>query len=174
MLLLDVLEHLPDPHIAIREAWRVLGYDGKLILKVPCLYPLHDAPRDFQRWTTFGLRLAVALPDAEVVVERNFGVPLETAGLLTNLAWGKTALGVIRQHSLLSVPILLLLPVLVIIQNLIGALASKLSKDVSTMPFALCLVVRKITPANVDGFQPIQRNVGADGESRPSSAPPLA
>ena len=174
VLLLDVLEHLPDPHIAIREAWRVLGYDGKLILKVPCLYPLHDAPRDFQRWTTFGLRLAASLPDAEVIAERNLGTPLETAGLLANLAWAKTALGALRRRSLLSVPILLLLPVVVIIQNLIGALASKLSKDLNTMPFALCLIVRKTAPVNVDGFQPSQQKVGADGEASPLSAPPPA
>ena len=154
VLLLDVLEHLPDPHIAISEAWRVLSSDGILILKVPCLYPLHDAPRDFQRWTTFGLRLAVSLPDAEVIAERNFGAPLETAGLLANLAWAKTALGALRRRSLLSLPILLLLPVVVIIHNLIGALASKLSRDVSTMPFALCLIVRKATPVNVVGSVP--------------------
>ena len=163
VLLLDVLEHLSDPHVAIGEAWRVLGSDGILILKVPFLYPLHDAPRDFQRWTTYGLRLAVALPNAEIIVERNFGTPLETAGLLTNLAWAKTALGAMRRRSLWCVPILLLLPVLVIIENLIGALASTLSKDVSTMPSALCLIVRKttaLTTLTIEGLEPKQGSTG--------------
>ena len=143
VLLLDVLVRLSDPHAAIREAWRVLGSDGTLVLKVPCLYPLHDAPRDFQRWTIFGLRRAIDMPDAEIIAGRNLGTPIETAGLLTNLAWGKTALGALRRRSLFSLPLLLILPFLVVFQNLVGALASWLSRDVETMPFAICLIVRK-------------------------------
>lgn len=173
VLLLDVLEHLPDPNVAIREAWRVLCSDGILVLKVPCLYPVHDAPRDFQRWTTFGLRRAVALPDAEIIAERNFGAPLETAGLLTNLAWGKTVLGAMRRRSLLSVPILLFLPLLVIVQNLIGALASIVSSDVSTMPFALCLIVRK-TATDADKHLRNSTNIKPDYENKLSPAPPKA
>ena len=54
-LLLDVLEHLPFPATAIAEINRVLKAEGKFTLQVPFLYPIHDAPLDFHRWTEFGL-----------------------------------------------------------------------------------------------------------------------
>ena len=51
VLLLDVLEHLRAPEVCITEIERVLKIRGKLFLKVPFLYPVHDAPFDFHRWT---------------------------------------------------------------------------------------------------------------------------
>lgn len=59
VLLLDVLEHLPRPADCLREIARVLKPTGILVLKVPFLYPLHDVPLDFHRWTHFGLQQLV-------------------------------------------------------------------------------------------------------------------
>ena len=56
VLLLDVLEHIPAPSDCLEEVRRVLKPGGTLIIQVPFLYPIHDAPLDFQRWTEFGLK----------------------------------------------------------------------------------------------------------------------
>jgi SAM-dependent methyltransferase len=51
ILLLDVLEHLPRPENCVAEINRVLKRGGKLVMQAPFVYPIHDAPLDFQRWT---------------------------------------------------------------------------------------------------------------------------
>jgi SAM-dependent methyltransferase len=55
VLLLEVLEHLPDDRKALHEIHRVLKPGGKLYLSVPFIYPVHDAPTDYRRYTMFGL-----------------------------------------------------------------------------------------------------------------------
>jgi len=56
ILCTEVLEHLREPHIAIGEMWRVLKRGGTLILSTRFVYPLHDAPHDYWRFTKYGLR----------------------------------------------------------------------------------------------------------------------
>ncbi|HSR92855.1 MAG TPA: class I SAM-dependent methyltransferase [Gemmatimonadales bacterium] len=59
VLLADVLEHIPVPAELMREIARVLAPGGKVIVLVPFLYRVHEAPYDFYRYTEFALdRLA--------------------------------------------------------------------------------------------------------------------
>ena len=51
----EVLEHTQDPFRAIRELSRLLTRDGHLLLSVPFLYPVHEAPHDYWRLTPHGL-----------------------------------------------------------------------------------------------------------------------
>ena len=79
---LEVIEHVRDPAAALAEISRVLRSGGKLLLSIPFLYPVHDAPHDFQRLTIHGLQRDVAL--AGLNVERiapNLGAA-QTAGLI--------------------------------------------------------------------------------------------
>ncbi len=50
-----VIEHVDDPAAAVAEWFRVLRPGGHLVLAAPYLYPTHEAPYDFQRFTHFGL-----------------------------------------------------------------------------------------------------------------------
>jgi SAM-dependent methyltransferase len=51
-----VLEHLEDPQAALIEIARILKPGGTLILSAPLYWHLHEAPRDFFRYTEYGLR----------------------------------------------------------------------------------------------------------------------
>jgi len=56
ILCTEVLEHLPEPQRAIDEMWRVLEPGGQLVLTTRFLFPIHDAPHDYFRFTKYGLR----------------------------------------------------------------------------------------------------------------------
>jgi SAM-dependent methyltransferase len=51
----QVFEHLVDPAAAMKEAVRVLKRGGRLILTVPGVWPTHEAPHDYWRFTRHGL-----------------------------------------------------------------------------------------------------------------------
>jgi SAM-dependent methyltransferase len=51
-----VLEHLEEPEQAIRECFRVLKPGGHAIYTVPLFWHLHEEPRDFFRYTKYGLK----------------------------------------------------------------------------------------------------------------------
>ena len=56
VLCTEVLEHLPEPQRAIDEIFRVLKPGGMLLLTTRFLFPIHDAPHDYFRFTKYGLR----------------------------------------------------------------------------------------------------------------------
>lgn len=56
ILCTEVLEHLPEPQRAIDEMFRILAPGGQLLLTTRFLFPIHDAPNDYFRFTKYGLR----------------------------------------------------------------------------------------------------------------------
>jgi SAM-dependent methyltransferase len=52
----SVLEHLRRPGQLVAEALRVLKPGGSVILQVPFMWQVHEAPHDYYRFTCFGLR----------------------------------------------------------------------------------------------------------------------
>lgn len=141
-LLLDVLEHIPDPERCLAETFRVLKPDGTLTIQVPFMYPIHDAPLDFHRWTRFGLRRAAQTIGFEVSNEMAIGHPIETAALGANIAMSKTVLNWISGRN----PLMLLgvtLPLLVVLVNCMAWVVALLSRSEDMMPYAYRMVWRK-------------------------------
>ena len=53
---LNVLEHLYNPQLFLKESYRVLKDDGTIILHIPFQWWVHEAPHDYFRYTPYGLR----------------------------------------------------------------------------------------------------------------------
>ena len=69
----QVIEHLPDPQMAIAEAARVLRPAGLLFLSWPYLYPIHAPPWDFARLSEFAMDRMLAAHGLELVERRRLG-----------------------------------------------------------------------------------------------------
>ena len=142
VLLLDVLEHLHNPKLCIQEVVRVLKPGGVFYVQVPFIYPEHDAPLDYHRWTKYGMRKLVSEYHLAICVEKSFGKPIETAVLLFNIALAKSMLTWFRKGS----PALILAPVVplaIFLANLFGYAFAMLNLEDDMMAHGHCLVLRK-------------------------------
>lgn len=52
---LQVMEHLPEPVFFLSECYRILKPEGKLLITVPFMWHVHEAPHDYFRYTRYGL-----------------------------------------------------------------------------------------------------------------------
>ena len=57
IVIADVLEHLKNTDDVLNECMRILKPGGTLIATMPFLYPVHDDPDDYQRWTPTRFRI---------------------------------------------------------------------------------------------------------------------
>lgn len=62
-----VLEHLEEPEAALREAYRVMKPGACAIYTIPMYWHLHEEPRDFYRYTRYGIAHLASKAGFEVV-----------------------------------------------------------------------------------------------------------
>ena len=69
-----VLEHVREPAAFLEECHRVLRDDGRIVILVPFLHPVHEAPHDYFRYTRFGLEHLLSRAGfADIVVHEKTG-----------------------------------------------------------------------------------------------------
>ena len=56
IILQQVLEHVEEPSVLLNELARVIKPGGRIIISTPQTWGIHEAPRDYYRYTHFGLR----------------------------------------------------------------------------------------------------------------------
>jgi len=71
IFMLEVLEHVTLPHRAVANLHASLKENGKLCLSVPFIFPIHDEPHDFFRYTRYGLMFLLSEFREVRVEERN-------------------------------------------------------------------------------------------------------
>jgi SAM-dependent methyltransferase len=67
ILCTEVLEHVSHPQKVLTEFHRVLKQGGQLFVTTPFLFPLHEEPYDFYRYTPYALKQLLQETGFEVV-----------------------------------------------------------------------------------------------------------
>jgi len=80
VLCTEVLEHVERSDDAVAEIARILKSGGHALITVPFLYPTHEAPYDFQRYTHIGLAALVHRHGLQIVDLAAAGGPATLAG----------------------------------------------------------------------------------------------
>lgn len=86
----DVIEHLHTPLALFSSAARALKPGGSLIVGVPFLYWVHEAPHDYHRYTRFALTRLCEQANLQVAaIEPYGGAPEVIADLMTKTLGGR-------------------------------------------------------------------------------------
>ena len=142
VLLFEVLEHLELPDASIAEIARVLRPGGQLLLSVPFLYPIHDAPHDFHRFTRYALeRLLQTHGLVPHSIEPRLRA-LEVAGLLRCLALADSAQAIIERRRF-ALPLLPVLALAIVCTNLWAWLLARLLPSSDFMPGGYVVVATR-------------------------------
>ena len=99
VLCTEVLEHTERPHDVLSEVARVLAPDGVAIVTSPQYFAYHEAPFDFYRYTTFGLRYLAESNGFEVIAASHNGGNWAILGvtIISMLPRGMVFMGILRR-----------------------------------------------------------------------------
>jgi len=85
-LLLEVAEHIAHDVVSIKEVFRVLKKSGIFYFSVPFIYPMHDQPNDYRRYTLHGVKMLLADNGFNIDKIYQHGNSVVTAFQLVNLS----------------------------------------------------------------------------------------
>jgi SAM-dependent methyltransferase len=142
VVLLEVLEHVDEPRQTLSSISRVLKSGGHLLLTMPFLYPIHDAPHDYQRYTLFGLTReirAAGLVLEEVTPKLHAA---ETAGLIMCIALAGVSMRTVDKKSIALVLTPLLAGAIPIV-NILAWVVGKLFPNWENVNAGYSLIARK-------------------------------
>ncbi len=86
ILLMDVLEHIPNTDLALSEIFRMLRKDGSLFISLPFIYREHETPFDFFRFTSFGVSFVLEVKGFKLIDSKKIGNHLLTCYSMWNEA----------------------------------------------------------------------------------------
>lgn len=86
VIMFEVLEHVPNDRQSANELFRVLKPGGLAYVSIPFIYPMHDRPGDFRRYTRYGIELVLKDSGFRTFDTRPAGNSFTSAVQLANLA----------------------------------------------------------------------------------------
>lgn len=146
VILKDVLEHVQGPRQALAEIGRVLSPGGRLVIWMPFIYPIHDAPYDFQRYTEHGMRAYLDEQGFEVTDLIPVLKPMETAALMACLALADAAEQILLRKRWLF-PLIPFIALLVLMSNLGGKMLGFLPATQFMPAFYRVMAIRTVEPS---------------------------
>lgn len=87
ILCTEVLEHVSDSQKAFRELGRLLKPGGHLIFTTPFIYPLHEEPYDFVRFTPYQVRECAKNNSLNVLELITSGNEIEVIATVWDAMW---------------------------------------------------------------------------------------
>ncbi|MFV1977181.1 MAG: class I SAM-dependent methyltransferase [Candidatus Scalindua sp.] len=120
VLLLEVLEHIGDDSKAINSVKNALKRGGQLYLSLPFMYPIHDAPYDYKRFTIYGIRHILKENGFKISTETIHGNSLVTIMQLMNLSLMEIIRDVGKKNILTGLVALVLLYPICLLLNIIA------------------------------------------------------
>lgn len=136
----EVLEHVDDPARVLLEIERVLRPGGFAYVSMPFLYPVHDAPYDYQRWTVHGWRANVRAAGLLEVRTVKLGHPMHVSAVIASLALVGPLNSAGKASQLLRLPFAIIaIPII----NTVAWLLSFLWPDWSAMGLGHAATLKK-------------------------------
>lgn len=120
VLLLEVLEHIPDTDSVLEEIQRVLKQDGRLYISVPFIYPAHDLPHDYFRFSVTGLQYLLRKHGLQPQTIRRHGNSVVTLLQMGNLVLLEPVRWLLDRNRLLAAGCFLLLYPFCLLNNLLS------------------------------------------------------
>lgn len=81
----QVIEHVEEPQIMLKEIHRVLKRNGHLILTAPLFWCLHEEPNDYFRFTKYSLSTLLKKENFKIIHIKERGNWLTTLGQMISL-----------------------------------------------------------------------------------------
>jgi SAM-dependent methyltransferase len=92
----QVLEHLSEPEFFLRECCRILRRGGQILMTVPFMWRVHEAPHDYYRYTSHGLEYLLEKAGfVDITLTANTGV-WQTLALKFSYQTAKRARGILK------------------------------------------------------------------------------
>ena len=133
VILLDILEHIPDTRRVLSEACRVLKVGGTVLVQMPFLYSLQVTSRDYTRLTCHDLEFYAKRSGFTVDTIQPIGHPAATAVLLANLSASRALLNWV-ERTRMAIVLALLLLLIILFTNLFAYLVSLTAAGDDFMP----------------------------------------
>ena len=115
VLATSIIEHCEDPFRVVSEVYRVLKKDGHFIVSVPYIMFTHCEPRDFYRFTTYGLQYI--LKDFDIIKTQSIGGYWTANGYML-LQYIARFFDKIKVRCLLSILCVILQPIFILLDKL--------------------------------------------------------
>lgn len=136
----EVLEHVSEPQRVLNEISRILKPGGIAAVSMPFLYPTHDAPYDFQRWTLHGWERSARISELEIDHIQASNHSLHAAAAIACLA---LAAPVAQSKGLKFILLITALAPLVLFVNLSAAFVASIWPRWNGLTTSYQLVLRK-------------------------------